>query len=266
MWHISIIMILIDEHQHPQPENVVLQFKVCLQKRQPHQNPDQKASKRVCPTRVCPTSVSVRASAQQLRPQRLKHWNPLLPFSLMCCLRNFFLVIKAAVFYMEFWFMTGLPQESKQFFVFANSQAQWAKCQAGNHPTSGQSLAHKRFVSQKSATKRNWWEKISREFRLGGLSPCGKQDYPPVGNVFVFHSSVIFSHLTHVLFVCLLCFSFFFYLFFLFFSVPFIGFPITSQNARKKKTKNPKSKLQNRDRKTSKRVCPTRVCLTSASA
>ena len=121
MWHISIIMILTDEHQHPQPENVVLQFKVCLQKRQPHQNPDQKASKRVCPTRVCPTSVSVRASAQQLRPQRLKHWNPLLPFSLMCCTvvcPMFFLVIKAAVFYMEFWFMTGLPQESKQFFCF----------------------------------------------------------------------------------------------------------------------------------------------------
>ena len=30
------------------------------------QNPDQKASKRVCPTRVCPTSVSARSSAQQL--------------------------------------------------------------------------------------------------------------------------------------------------------------------------------------------------------
>ena len=75
------------------------------------QNPDQKASKR-----VCPTSVSARPSAQQLRPQRLKHLNPLLPFILMCCLPNFFLVIKAAVLYMEFWFMTGLPQESRQFF------------------------------------------------------------------------------------------------------------------------------------------------------
>ena len=126
------------------------------------QNPDQKASKR-----VCPTSVSVRASAQQLRPQRLKHWNPLLPFSLMCCTvvcPMFFLVIKAAVFYMEFWFMTGLPQESRQVFVFANSPAQWAKCQAGNHPKSVQSLAHKRFVSQKSGTQTNWWEIFRESF------------------------------------------------------------------------------------------------------
>ena len=81
-------------------------------KQQKIQNPDQKA-----PKRVCPTSVSARPSAQQLRPQRLKHLNPLLPFSLMCSLPNFFLVIKAVVFYMEFWFMTGLPQESRQFFV-----------------------------------------------------------------------------------------------------------------------------------------------------
>ena len=54
------------------------------------QNPDHKASKRVCPTRVCPTSVtcvcltsvtcvcptsvSARLSAQQLRPERLKQF------------------------------------------------------------------------------------------------------------------------------------------------------------------------------------------------
>ena len=61
------------------------------------QTPDQKASKRVCPTRVCPT-----LSAQQLRPQRLKHLNPLLPFILMnklSCLPHIFPVIKAVVFF-----------------------------------------------------------------------------------------------------------------------------------------------------------------------
>ena len=42
------------------------------------QNPDQEASKRVCPTRV-----SAHPSAQQLRPQRLNRLNPLLPFILM---------------------------------------------------------------------------------------------------------------------------------------------------------------------------------------
>ena len=73
-------------------------------------------NKCVCP-RVCPTASSPKA----------QHWNPLLPFSLMCCTvvcPMFFLVIKAAVLYMEFWFMTGLPQESRQVFVFANSPAQ----------------------------------------------------------------------------------------------------------------------------------------------
>ena len=99
--------------------------------------------------------------------------------------------------------------------------------------------------------------KISREFRLGGLSPCGKQDYPPVGNVFVFHSSVIFSHLTHVLFICLIIMFFvFFYLLFLFCAVHWVSHHIPK---RGKKTKNPKSKLQNRDQKASKRVCPTSV-------
>ena len=42
----------------------------------------------------------------------------------------FFPVIKAAVFYMEFWFMTGLLQELGQSY----SSAQWAKCQAGTPP------------------------------------------------------------------------------------------------------------------------------------
>ena len=93
------------------------------------QNPDQKASKR-----VCPTSVSARSSAQQLRPQRLKHLNPLWPFILMCCLPNVFLVIKAAVLYMEFWFMTGLPQESRQFFVFCKFTSTVSKMSSWKSP------------------------------------------------------------------------------------------------------------------------------------
>ena len=106
-------------------------------------------NKCVCPP-VCPTASSPKA--QTFEPPLTIHFDVLFA--------QFFLVIKAAVLHMEFCFMTGLPQESRRFFVFANSPAQWAKCQAGNHPKSVQSLAHKRFVSQKSGTKRNWWEKI----------------------------------------------------------------------------------------------------------
>ena len=119
------------------------------------QNRDQKASKR-----VCPTSVSARPSAQQLRPQRLKHLNPLLPFSLMCCLPNFFLSSKLRCFTWNFGSWLVSPKNQGNFLFFANSPAQWAKCQAGNHPKSVQSLAHKRSVSQKSGTKKNWWEKF----------------------------------------------------------------------------------------------------------
>ena len=95
------------------------------------QNPYQKASKRVCPTRVCPTSVtcvcltsvtcvcptsvSARPSAQQLRPERLKQFETPLTIHFVALFAQFFPVIKAAVFYMEFWFMTGLPQESRLF-------------------------------------------------------------------------------------------------------------------------------------------------------
>ena len=96
-------------------------------------------NKCVCPP-VCPTASSPKA--QTFEPPLTIHFDVLFA--------QFFLVIKAAVLHMEFCFMTGLPQESRRFFVFANSPAQWAKCQAGNHPKSVQSLAHKRFVSQKS--------------------------------------------------------------------------------------------------------------------
>ena len=49
-------------------------------------------------TCVCPTRVSAHPSAQQLRPQRLKHLNPLLPFiGLFAPYFSFFPVIKAAV-------------------------------------------------------------------------------------------------------------------------------------------------------------------------
>ena len=76
-------------------------------KEQKIQNPDQKASKRVCPTHV---------SAQQLCPQSLFLNSLTIHFDEKIGLfAQFFPVIKAAVFYMEFWFMTGLPQESRLF-------------------------------------------------------------------------------------------------------------------------------------------------------
>ena len=126
------------------------------------QNRDQKASKRVCPTRVCLTSVSARPSAQQLRPQRLKLLNPLWPFILMCCLPNFFLSSELRCFTWNFGWWLVFPKNQDNFLFLANSPAQWAKCQAGNHPRSVQSLAHKRFVSQKSG--KNWWEKFCESF------------------------------------------------------------------------------------------------------
>ena len=81
------------------------------------QNRDQKASKRVCPTRVCLTSVSARPSAQQLRPQRLKLLNPLWPFILMCCLPNFFLSSKLRCFTWNFasWLVSPKNQDDFLF-------------------------------------------------------------------------------------------------------------------------------------------------------
>ena len=79
------------------------------------QNRDQKASKRVCPTRVCLTSVSARPSAQQL--QRLKLLNPLWPFILMCCLPNFFLSSKLRCFTWNFasWLVSPKNQDDFLF-------------------------------------------------------------------------------------------------------------------------------------------------------
>ena len=86
-------------------------------------------NKCVCPP-VCPTASSPKAQTFEPPPtiHFVKKIGLFAPYFF-----HFFPVIKAAVFYMEFWFMTGLPQESRQFFVFANSSAQWAKCHAGNH-------------------------------------------------------------------------------------------------------------------------------------
>ena len=98
------------------------------------QNRDQKASKRVCPTRVCLTSVSARPSAQQLRPHRLKHLKPPLTIHFDVLFAQFFLVIRAAVLYMEFWFMTGFPQESRQFFVFCKFTSTVSKMSSWKSP------------------------------------------------------------------------------------------------------------------------------------
>ena len=109
--------------------------------------------------------------------------------------------------------------------------------------------------------------KNSREFRLGGLSPCGKQDYPPVGNVFAFHSSVIFSHLTHVfLFVYYVSRRFSIYFFFSFLCRS-LGFPSHPKTRGKKTTtKNPKSRPKSVETcLPNKCVCPP-VCPTASKA
>ena len=131
------------------------------------QNPDQKASK---PTRVCPTRVSAHPSAQQLRPQKLKHLNPLLPFILMnklgCLPHIFFPVIKAAVFYMEFWFMTGLPQEVGQsvFCKFISTESEMSSWQSPKKVCKVR-LINISFVSQKTGTNsKNVLGKVRESF------------------------------------------------------------------------------------------------------
>ena len=65
-------------------------------------------------------------------------------------------------------------------------------------------------------------KKKTREFPLGGPSPCGKQDKPPVGNVlfllFFIHSLVIISQLFFIsAFFLVFLFSLFILCFFVFF-------------------------------------------------
>ena len=106
--------------------------------------------------------------------------------------------------------------------------------------------------------------KKSREFPLGGPSPCGKTGLASC-------RQCTFSIFLHSFFGYLFLFVFYVYITFYvfpffsvhFFPVPFIGLPITSQNAIKKIQK---SKIQTPDQKASKRVCPTRVCPTRVSA
>ena len=91
-------------------------------------------------TCVCPTRVSAHPSAQQLRPQRLKHLNPPLPFILMKklgCLPHIFSCFSC-------------HQSCGVFFL----------CRSLDFPS------HPKMPPKKK----------SREFPLGGPSPCGKQD------------------------------------------------------------------------------------------
>ena len=77
-----------------------------------------------------------------------------------------------------------------------------------------------------------------------------------------------FSHLTQLFFICLFCMFFvFFYLFISFFSVPFTGFPITSQNEEKKQSQiqTPKSRSRSVEACLPNAcVCPP-VCPTASS-
>ena len=146
------------------------------------QNQDQKTSKRVCPTRVCPTRVSAHPSAQQLRPQRFKHLNPLLPLILMKklgCLPQIF----------------NLSSKPRCFFCVVH----WISHHSPKRPP-----------------------KKSREFPLGGPSPCGKTGLAPcrqctfsiyLHSFFGYFFSFVFYLYIHSMF-------FLFSLFIYFFSVP----------------------------------------------
>ena len=80
-------------------------------------------NKCVCPP-VCPTASSPKA--QTFEPPLTIHFDVLFA--------QFFLVIKAAVLYMEFWFMTGLPQESRQFFAFCKFTSTVSKMSSWKSP------------------------------------------------------------------------------------------------------------------------------------
>ena len=107
------------------------------------QSPDQKKSKR-----VCPTSVSAHPSAQQLRPQGLKHLNPLLPFILM----------------KKFGCLPHVCSCHQSCGVFFFCGIHW--------------ISH--HVPKRPPPKK----KKTREFPLGALPPCGKTGLAPCRQCF----------------------------------------------------------------------------------
>ena len=96
---------------------------------------------------VCPPNSFVPKGSNFWTPSDHSFWCVVCPI--------FFLLSRPRCFTWNFGSWLVSPKNQDNFLFFANSPAQ-----AGNHPKSVQSLAHKRFVSQKSGTKENWWEKF----------------------------------------------------------------------------------------------------------
>ena len=107
-------------------------------------------------TCVCPTALSPKSIFEL--PYHSFWWK-----NWVVCPIFLFLLSKLRCFTWNFGSWLVSPKNQDIVF-FANSSAQWAKCQAGNHPKTVQSLAHKRFVSQKSGTTKNGWEKFRESF------------------------------------------------------------------------------------------------------
>ena len=116
------------------------------------QSPDQKAclpNTCVCPP-VCPTATSPKADA---------FWWKIWLFD-----PYVFPVIKAAVFYMEFWFMTGLPQELGQSFL-QMSKLEITK-QVCNIRVINVLFPKNLEQTPKMRWEKKWMGKFSREFCL----------------------------------------------------------------------------------------------------
>ena len=103
-------------------------------------------------------------------PKGSNIWNPpLLPFMLMnklgclphvfCILLSFFSCHQSCSVLHGILVHDQSPPKLTTIIVW-NSSAQWAKCQAGNHQKSLQSLAHKGSASPKSGEKSMCWEKM----------------------------------------------------------------------------------------------------------
>ena len=139
-------------------------------------------------TCVCPTRVSAHPSAQQLRPQRLKHLNPPLPFI------SIHFDEKIGLF-APYFSCFSCHQSCSGFF-----------CAVHGFPITSQNASQKKL----------------REFPLGGPSPCGKTGLAPcrqctssifLHSFFGYFFSFVFYLFIHSMFflfsLFIHCFSFF---------------------------------------------------------
>ena len=113
-------------------------------------------------------SVSAQhVSAQQLRPQKLKHLNPLLTFILLkklgCSPHIFFIFFLSSKLRCFTWNFGSWPVSPKNQdnFLFLQIHQHSEQNVTLEITKKVQSLAHKQFASQKSGTtKKNGWEKF----------------------------------------------------------------------------------------------------------